>query len=679
VRAVEPARIVADLTDAQRRAVTTDAQPLRILAGAGSGKTRVLTRRIAHRVATDQADPRRVLALTFTRKAAGELRQRLRQLGLRDDVAAGTFHAVALAQLRIRWDDRNERPWEVLDRKGRLVAGLLPAKHRRDGTLPGVVNEIEWAKARMIRPDDYVAAVNASGRRVDVDTSLAAQVFADYETLRRKRRMVDFDDLLRGWQHWLRHDDDFADIQRWRFRHLFVDEFQDVNPLQHAVLEALVDDGDDLCVVGDPAQAIYSWNGADASYLEQFDDHWPGGATVSLVESFRSTPQVLAAAANVLGPLGAGRRLTPTRPDGPPPVVRALADDEDEAQSIARAIRDRSHGRPWSHQAVLVRTNAQTALVERALQRASIPCRVRGGSGLLDRPEVKAVLDDLRRQGGRLDVAIGDLEVEARRVDDAEPVEDPGAGDDPEGRQANLDALVRLARDHSAMAPDATVAGFVATLAAGTSYDGLDRAGDAVEVSTFHAAKGLEWPIVHLAGIEDGLVPVFHARDDPDALDEERRLLYVAVTRAEDELLVSWAKRRTFGSKQVHRSASPWLDALDTTREADERPARLAPRQRGRGRRPGPARGGAKPGTVADLDTDDTVLFESLRQWRSERARAASIPAFTVFQDRTLVEVARRRPASPAELAAVPGIGPVKLRRWSEPLLAIVAEHDAAG
>jgi len=237
---VDSARLVADLDSLQRRAVTTTAAPLRILAGAGSGKTRVLTRRIAHRVATGEADPRHVLALTFTRKAAGEMRSRLRQLGLRDELAAGTFHAVAYAQLRNLWADRGQRPWELVDRKVPLVADLLPRGGRGGTTALDVVGEIEWAKARQISPEAYRAAVTESDRRPGVDPTTVVEVYTRYEEQKKRRRLLDFDDLLDGWRRAIERGDDFAQAQRWRFRHVFVDEFQDVNPLQHAVLKALL-------------------------------------------------------------------------------------------------------------------------------------------------------------------------------------------------------------------------------------------------------------------------------------------------------------------------------------------------------------------------------------------------------------------------------------------------------
>ncbi|QGG94805.1 ATP-dependent DNA helicase UvrD2 [Actinomarinicola tropica] len=675
---MDPDRLLADLNDAQRAAVTSTAAPLCILAGAGSGKTRVLTRRIGHRVATDDADPRHVLALTFTRKAAGELGTRLRQLGMRDTVAAGTFHSIAFAQLRARWEERGIRPPDLLDRKVRFVADLLP----RDVKAIDVVGEIEWAKARRVGPDSYVDAAHRAARTPPMAPHVVAEAFARYEATKRQRRMVDFDDLLALCIRDM-GDPEVAAAQRWRFRHLFVDEFQDVNPLQFDLLRAWLGDRTDLCVVGDPNQAIYAWNGADAGYLVDFDRWFPGAESVALVENYRSTPQILAAANAVLARSRHGASLRANRPDGPAPLIRSFPSDAAEARGIARAVRDaRAPNARWSTQAVLVRTNAQTALLSEALQAAGIPHRVRGGTGLLEQAEVRTALAGLRRHHGAFDVAIADLEATIEPEPTADPDDEAAAAptdtsDAVAERRANLEMLVRLARDYQRIDLAPTSDGFLAWLRATVGSDAPDR--DAVDVTTFHAAKGLEWPVVHLAGLEQGYVPIGHATT-PAALAEERRLFYVAVTRAEERLLCSWAETRTFGQRTAQREPSPYLvqveAALDdaggdvsarrATLRAQREALRSGPRDRGR-RRSG--------GAPTELDPADQPLFEALRQWRATRARAAGVPAYVVFNDATLVAVASRRPASRAELLGLPGIGPVKAERHGDDLLSVVAEH----
>ena len=387
---MEVHQLLDGLDPAQRRAVTEPTHPLAILAGAGSGKTRVLTRRIAHRCLTGDADPRHVLAVTFTRKAAVELDGRLRTFGLRDLPAAGTFHALAFAQLRPVWESRGGVP-KVLDRKGKILGRILGGTRRV--TPADLATEIEWARARLVDPDTYPRAVRDHDRRVPVAPEQIADWYRRYEQEKRRRGVVDFDDLLAQAASRIEDDPSFASAQRWRFRHLFVDEYQDVNPLQERLLRAWLGDRTDLCVVGDPNQAIYGWNGADADFLRRFAVHHPGAAVVELRESYRSSPQVLAVAASVLSD-PRGIRAGANRPDGPPPVVVGYRSEVDEANGIARAVRDQHRpGRPWSAQAVLVRTNAQAAIIETALRRAAIPYRVRGSHRFLDDADVRDLLD----------------------------------------------------------------------------------------------------------------------------------------------------------------------------------------------------------------------------------------------------------------------------------------------
>jgi DNA helicase-2/ATP-dependent DNA helicase PcrA len=643
---VDAEALLSGLNEAQTRAVTSTAQPLCILAGAGSGKTRVLTRRIAHRAACGDLEPRHVLAVTFTRKAAGELTHRLRDLGLRESVAAGTFHAVAYAQLRARWADRSIRPPSLLERKAGFVARLLPAALARRGVgALDFVTEIEWAKARMLGPDDYTGAATLAGRRVSTDYATVAEVFGRYERSKRERRMVDFDDLLRLCRRDLLDDREFAATQHWRFRHFFVDEFQDVNPLQQALLQAWLGERRDLCVVGDPNQAIYAWNGADPSYLRNFGKHHPGGESVHLGTNYRSSPQILAVANAVLHHRG-DDALVATRGDGPIPRIQSLSDDRTEARSIARAVRDahRPQGR-WADQAVLVRTHAQTALIEEALHDAGIPFRVRGGSGLLQRPEVKDALRTLGRARSLADALadLGELAAEAGDTD----------------RASNLATVVRLGHDYAAIDPLPTPAGFLAWLSDNTAEQ-PDTTGDAVEVATFHAAKGLEWPIVHLAGLEQGLVPISYARTR-DALDEERRLLYVAVTRAQRELRVTWAKQRTFGERTANREASLYLEDVEVACDRLRGGSTAAPRP------PRPRR--------AQLPAATDGVLPALKRWRADKARAAAVPAYVIFHDRTLEAVAQARPRTHAQLLALPGVGPVKVNRYGDDLLEVIAAN----
>ena len=668
--------LLEGLNDEQLAAVTSTAAPLCILAAAGSGKTRVLTRRIAYRCATADADARHVLALTFTRKAAGELQTRVRALGLRERVTAGTFHAVAYAQLRQRWAEQHRTAPGLLDRKGRVLGPLLA----RGMQLADAAGEIEWAKARLIGPSAYADAAVAAGRRPPKPPAEMAALYKRYEDEKRKRGVVDFDDLLWLCTLEIERDTIFAGAQRWRFRHLFVDEFQDVNPLQLRLLDAWRGGRDDLCVVGDPNQAIYGWNGADATALTQFERRYPGGSTVALPRNYRSSPQVLTIANRILD-AGAlkGLRLQATKADGPLPTITGYPSDVREAHAIARLARD-AHGpsAAWSHQAVLTRTNAQAVVLAEAFSAAGIPARLRGQTPFLELPEVRDALKALQRNRLGLEAALAALEGEIGGQPE-EPEDLPDLSDAELDRLTNLEELVRLSGEYTESDPSPSAAGFLSWLTATFARDEVDSRTDAVTIATVHAAKGLEWPIVYVTGLEEGLFPIFHAKTR-DAVDEERRLFYVAVTRSERVLHLSYAEQR--GGRTTHRRPSPYLDELEPVIDAMRRGAAPAdagahlPRARAAVQA---ARGTRSKGALPSaLEPADRPLFEALKQWRAQRSRAASVPAYVVFDDKTLVAIASTRPIDQRSLLSVPGIGPTKLERFGGEVLEIVAQHDGA-
>jgi DNA helicase-2/ATP-dependent DNA helicase PcrA len=680
-------KLLSDLNDRQREAVTTPASPLAILAGAGSGKTRVLTRRIAWLAAEGAIDPRHVLAVTFTRKAAGELSDRLGGLGVRRVVTSGTFHGLALAQLRRRWRDRGEPVPALLERKSKILAPLLGGGPSVGTEAAEVAGEIEWAKARLVAPQGYEAAVTAAGRATPRPAGEIASLYDRYETEKSRRGVVDFDDLLWRLADALEHDAEFAAVLRWRHRHLFIDEFQDVNPAQFRLIRLWLGDRRDLCVVGDDDQAVYGFTGADAGYLVHFARHFSGAGVVRLEENYRSTPQVLAAAHAVL-PGGARRKkpLRPTLADGPIPTVSAYASDRDEAAAVARALQA-AHlpGAPWAGTAVLYRTNAQSAPLEAAFRAAGIPYRVRGAARFLDRPAVAAALEELRRAAG----AAPGLPLNAHLAGLLEWAEEAGGGEAAtRERRDHVDALVRLGHDYLAVdeadmlgdtpkPPGSTAAGFVAYLVTVLAEEDPTGA-DAVELLTFHKAKGLEWPVVFATGLERGLVPIAYA-ETPAALAEERRLLYVALTRAERELHLSWAQRRTLGGREMTRQASPYLTSIEAALAAfgpdgdgDWQGAVAAERARLAKARAAAGRDRAMVGAAADPQ----VLAE-LVAWRKTLARASGVPAQVIFHDATLAAVAEARPTDRAGLMAVPGLGPLKVERYGDELLALVARSSA--
>ncbi len=679
--------LLRGLDPSQRDAVTSAHAPLAILAGAGSGKTRVLTRRIAWQAAAGAADPRHVLAVTFTRKAAGELRARLGRLGVQGEVTAGTFHAIALAQLRRRVEDAGRSMPTLLERKVRVLIPLVGGPRGREAALAAadVASEIEWAKARLVTPDRYAREAVAAGRHLPRPADELAEIFRAYEREKRRRGLVDFDDLIAGCADAFTRDPEFAAAQRWRFRHLFVDEFQDASPAQFRLLRAWLGDGHDLCVVGDGDQAIYGFAGADPTYLTRFTahftpEHHPRAGVVRLARNYRSTPQVVATAASVLGPPNRARPLAQAaRSDGPAPTVRAFDDEEHEAREIARAARNahETTGR-WSRVAVLYRVNAQSVQFEEAFGRAGIPFRVRGGMRFLDRPEVQLALDELRTNARGAPARA----FEEHLTDLAEE-----AAAQSEERREHADALVRLGREY--LATDGgrgSVDGFLIFLqAALRNDDGESARDDAVELLTFHRAKGLEFDTVFVTGLERGLVPISYAKT-PDALDEEQRLLYVALSRAERVLHVSWARRRAVGARVANRTASPWLARIERTldRLAGREPEPVTdPKRRiaDARRAVSGAKGAAvdRPHPSRDLDDADAPLYEALVEWRRRISKASGAPAYVVFHDTTLVAVAEAKPRTRHDLLALAGIGPVKAERYGDDVLALVAEHTPTG
>ena len=516
---MDSAALLEGLNEAQRQAVTSEAAPLVILAGAGSGKTRVLTRRIAYRCVTEAADPRHVVALTFTRKAAGELSNRLRALGIRDHIAAGTFHAVAYAQLRRSWADRRVQAPELLERKGQLLGRLLG---RGSGVKAvDVAGEIEWAKARMIAPADYPREAAAARRRPPMAAEALAELYDRYEQEKRNRRLVDFDDLLRLCAHGIETDAEFAAAQRWQFRHLFVDEFQDVNPLQFRLLEAWRGDRLDLCVVGDPNQAIYAWNGADPTLINKLADRIPGTETVTLETTTarrrRSSPRPTACssaaryrscACEPRAPKASCPRCAPT------PATRKRRKRLPRRSPAATAATRRGRTTPCSP----ARTRRPCCWPSRsgpsahpsafAARRRSSNCRrfVRRSARCVARERGSATRSSSSRCACR-STSTSTTSATTRTTSTSTT---PSSSSRPPRNcptrrslaSATSKSLLRLANEYLAEDGTPTSAGFETWLRAVVGTDDGGGGGDAVDIATFHAAKGLEWPIVHLAGLE---------------------------------------------------------------------------------------------------------------------------------------------------------------------------------
>jgi DNA helicase II / ATP-dependent DNA helicase PcrA len=650
---------VLDPLDPEQRQVAVAARgPVCVLAGAGTGKTRAVAHRIAYAAAAGLADPARVLAVTFTTRAAGELRGRLRQLGAAvpgaglDRVQAQTFHAAALRQLTHFWPAAvGGPPPQIIDSKIGLIAEAA-RRLRISAGLPELRDaaaEVEWAKVTQVRPEDYRAASAKAGRAGPFEPGVLARLFSGYEELRRERNLVDFESVLELTAAILADNATAAAAVRDRYECFVVDEYQDVNPLQKLLLEAWLGGRDDLCVVGDPRQTIYSFTGASPSYLTGFPAEFPGATVIRLVRNYRSTPQVVALANRLIdrgraggaGGSGGGEApLAAQRPAGPRPRFSEYSDESAEATGVARQaaalIRD---GVPAGEIAVLVRTNAQTQVFEQALADAGVPFAIRGAERFFERAEVRRAVA-LLRAAARSASAGDDPTAQVRPVLAGlglSPKPPAGRGTARE-RWDSLEALAQLAADFFAAAPQATLGDLAADLAL-RSATGRAPAVDGVTLASLHAAKGLEWEAVFLAGLTDGTLPIVYAQTD-EAVAEERRLLYVGITRARQRLFLSWALARSPGGRRT-RKPSRFLAGLQSRARPPE---------------------------------EDNPLVTALRQWRSATAGAQGVPAYVVLSDATLLLIASRRPASRAELAGVPGVGAVRLDRYGAAVLALCAE-----
>ncbi|MGW5254566.1 ATP-dependent DNA helicase UvrD2 [Streptomyces sp. NPDC004012] len=710
----DSADAVLEGLDPEQRAVATALHgPVCVLAGAGTGKTRAITHRIAYGVRAGILQPPSVLAVTFTNRAAGEMRGRLRQLGAAG-VQARTFHSAALRQLQYFWPKAvgGSLP-RIIDRKIQVVADAAAACRLRldRNELRDAAAEIEWAKVTQTVPADYAAAAAKAGREAPRDPAEIAQLYATYEDLKRQRAVIDFEDVLLLTVGILQDRHDIAEAVRAQYQHFVVDEYQDVSPLQQRLLELWLGDRDSLCVVGDASQTIYSFTGATPDHLLDFRLRHPGATVVKLVRDYRSTPQIVHLANGLLAQ-ARGRaadhrlELVSQRDPGPHPVYTEYTDEPAEAEGAARRIRDLlASGTPAAEIAILFRTNSQSEIYEQALADAGIPYQLRGAERFFDRPEVRKAGIALRgaaRFGANdslLDDAV-DLPSQVRAVLSGEgwtPAPPAGSGAVRE-RWESLAALVNLAQDFAAAHPRATLADLVAELdeRAGAQHAPTVQG---VTLASLHSAKGLEWDAVFLVGCAEGMMPITYARTD-EQIEEERRLLYVGVTRAREILHVSWSLSRTPGGR-ANRRPSRFLDGLRPGSSATagrpsfggtggtggiERgfgalPTSSAPRRTNRT----PARCRVCGGTLSeagemklmrcdDCPSDmDEGLYERLREWRTEQARRSGQPAFCVFTDRTLIAIAEAAPDDEGELARIPGVGVRKLNRYGADVLAICA------
>lgn len=686
--------ILAGLDPEQRHAAEALDGPVLIKAGPGSGKTRTITHRIAHAVRTGRHDPSRSLAVTFTARAAGELHSRLAQLGA-GDVAVRTFHSAALRQLRHFWADTigGTPPRIEADR-----AGLL-SQAARDTSLPSdrdhlavFTTELDWLKANCLTADEYPVRAKERDTGGLPATDIGA-VLQRYETVKSERSVMDFDDVLLVTVGLLTTRSDVRETVRRAFRWFTVDEYQDVSPLQQRLLDLWVGDRDQICVVGDAAQTIYQFAGADPTLLAGFPRRYPSATVVELPTTYRCAPAI-AAAANRLGrDLPGALQLRSAGTDPGRTRVLSFPTDTVEARGVADEIAGLIRfGQSPSDIACLYRIHRQGRVLQDEMRRREIPFSTRGGDRFFERPEVR---EAVTRYRGELRVQPDASAPEIMAAVLAAMGHEPTPPDSP-GVRDRWESLAALAALYPSATNDAS--GLVATGAQGLdelqqrATDNQSPPPAGVSLLTLHAAKGLEWDTVFIIGADDSSLPYSRA-ESSDARLEEQRLAYVGFTRAKRRLVVSWTTETTRGGRQ---GPSPYLAALDgsgtvpefpappvaqpaTDDHCDRAGAGLPPARctrchralvTGRERVLGHCESCGSP-------ADDRLVAE-LTAWRDRTADAAGLPGHAVLTDTTLRAIAERIPRDPVALGEIPGMWPHRIADHGSAILAIVAGRATA-
>lgn len=563
--------ILAQLDPEQRSVVETLGVPLCVRAGAGTGKTRAITSRIAYAVQRGIYDPRNVMALTFTSRAAGELRSRLRDLGVIHG-SASTFHSAALRQLSYFWPSAvGGKIPPIKEKKFPLVAEAagrlgIPTD---TVTIRDLAAEIEWSRVSLISPEEYPEVAAGRAGLVSCSVDEIPRLLRIYEEVKRDYRLLDFEDVLIILIGILIDRPDITRRVREQYRHFVVDEYQDISPVQYRLLRLWLGDRKDVCVVGDVSQTIYSFAGASSSYLADFPRHFSGAKVVELVRDYRSSPQIVDCANDVIASdtSRGAVRLVSQLPDDVPVKFHEYETDEDEAAHIAGEILSlRNAGVQLGNIAILYRTNTQSSAFETALNDAGIPFEVRGAERFFDRREVREAIISMRalaRSGAQGSLASNVRTVLRQGGWREQAPERAGAARD---RWSALNTLLSMAESREETR-GATMAEFVAELEERMELKQAPHM-DAVTLASLHAAKGLEWEAVFLAGVSEGLLPISLAKT-PEAIAEERRLLYVGITRAKTHLHVSYVKGS--GQRRGARKYSRFLDQVWNSQEVSRR------------------------------------------------------------------------------------------------------------
>lgn len=619
---MDPQQLVYGLDVEQREAVMCPASATIVHAGAGSGKTRVLTNRIAYRIATGSAEAENVLAITFTREAASEMRRRLKSLGVGNAPTVGTFHAVALALLRQRLVDLRQPVPNIVHNRQALVvaaAGSHPLAERpRD-----LLVEIDWAHARMVSPADYLAVVKRSQRYLPGPIGDIANIFKEYETLKKRRQVIDLDDLIAHVVHDMGQDPNYAEAVRWRFRHLFVDEAQDMNPLQFALFESIRGGRGDVFVVGDPLQAIYGWNGADRKIFDSLPEVITQATILKLPNNYRCSPQILEVARRVVQRTNEPVHIRATKDDGPAVRLIECADAAAETAAVAAALWEYAPtggAQPWQSCAVLVRTNNQIAPIQAALTKANIPVRTSRPS-----PDVAAARAVAAQCKGRHGLTTWAADTLNESMNEAE-------------RQVAEQVRQFLHLDQPGAIDGRAFSAWISA----TSLNPVNTHG--VEVLTFHSAKGREWRCVVIAGAEALLLPHASATST-EQRNEEIRLVYVALTRAEHQLFISYANTRNGRLTGISPLFAD-LPTADSTTTPEFTPTPIARRATG------------------------PVLRDELVKWRATRARQLRQLPSLVCSDHELLRIEHELPANVEDLAVI--VGALTAKQLASGLLPII-------
>ena len=680
-----------DLNGAQIAAVKDESRRLCIIAGAGSGKTKVLSERIAYRIRSDLVPAPRVLAITFTRSAARELKRRIAGNSGGETVECFTFHAFALSLLKRDSTDNAKSLPKLMEYK---AAHLKRAISKLEGSsktalvdnesLYEVLRQIEWAMAKDLSPEEYLKSPEASDHaakafsslnqkaRQNLDHTQLAAIFDAYLLHKRRARIMDLDDLIPMATELLATDSKAKEVFQWLYREIYVDEFQDINPAQMKLLKHLVGPKSAICVVGDPRQAIYGWNGSDPSLIFDFEKQFPGGKSLGLTKNYRSTPEILHLANRIN--LGRASKLDPiesTRTQGESPKVLQFENDDDEVEGVVQEIIGLIHQgiRPGSI-AVLARTNSQLIDFERKIRALEIPCVVLGGSKSNTGAEVKYVLDALEEQDPEMSISRVCDEIEAITSSgfesDSSPLMPPDHFDLRYYKRklgALLDQSIEIKRQNQA-----------ATLkdlreeALDPESQGLSNAG--VTLCSFHKAKGLEWNCVFVVGVEEGTIPHYLAETDQE-LQEEARLLYVAFTRARDRLTVTMANTRKRGSFLVNRDPSRYLATSDFVTNAKA----VGGSQIG-GRNPKDEAISKSRSLLNGTARSDSQIYSSLAKWRKERARINGISEKAIFSDGCLHKIAVVRPKTSPDLIVLCRGYEVQAELFSDVLLELLTKSE---